>query len=259
MTVLVFAVCLTASVIGGICGIGGGVIIKPTLDAMNLMSVSSVSFLSGLTVLSMAVINVIRSRSYQPLDFKIGSFLAVGAVGGGFLGSMLFQRAESSLGDDRAGMMQSILLGIVTLLTLLYSKWLRKKLPSYHVKHPAACILIGMAMGVISAFLGIGGGPINLAALFFAFSMETKKAAAYSLYIIMVSQIASLVTTIATSTVPSVPWTYLVTMVLAGVTGGIIGSKVNKKISPQHTDSLFAGLLCVIILICIYNAKKFAA
>ena len=47
-------------------------------------------------------------------------------------------------------------------------------------------------------------------------------------------------------------------MVPAGVLGGIIGSKVNKKISAATTDKLFAGLLCVIIGICIYNTCRFA-
>ena len=44
MGFIIFAVCLCASTIGGICGIGGGVIIKPVLDALGLMSVSAISF-----------------------------------------------------------------------------------------------------------------------------------------------------------------------------------------------------------------------
>ena len=44
MTILfVFVVCLCASTVGGICGIGGGVVIKPLLDATGIMSVSTVS------------------------------------------------------------------------------------------------------------------------------------------------------------------------------------------------------------------------
>ena len=39
-----------ASIIGAICGIGGGVIIKPTLDAFGLLEVSAINFLSGCTV-----------------------------------------------------------------------------------------------------------------------------------------------------------------------------------------------------------------
>ena len=51
--ILVFLICFFASIVGAICGIGGGVIIKPVLDAFGIMSVSAISFLSGCTVLSM--------------------------------------------------------------------------------------------------------------------------------------------------------------------------------------------------------------
>ena len=69
MGILIFIICLLASVIGGICGIGGGVIIKPVLDAMGIMSVSAISFLSGLTVMSMSIISVLRQRKAK-LDRK---------------------------------------------------------------------------------------------------------------------------------------------------------------------------------------------
>ena len=52
MIVVFFAVSLLASIVGSICGIGGGVIIKPVLDALDVMSVSCISFLSGCTVLT---------------------------------------------------------------------------------------------------------------------------------------------------------------------------------------------------------------
>ena len=49
-----FIISLLASVAGAICGIGGGVIIKPTLDLFHLDSVATVSVLSGCTVLAMS-------------------------------------------------------------------------------------------------------------------------------------------------------------------------------------------------------------
>ena len=48
MLYLIFLlVCFFASVIGAICGIGGGVIIKPVLDAFGVMDAAQISFLSG--------------------------------------------------------------------------------------------------------------------------------------------------------------------------------------------------------------------
>ena len=51
---LVFAVCFCSCIVGAICGIGGGVMIKPALDALGIMDVATISFLSGCTVLSMS-------------------------------------------------------------------------------------------------------------------------------------------------------------------------------------------------------------
>lgn len=260
MGILIFVICLMASTIGGICGIGGGVIIMPTLDAMHIMSVSSISFLSGLTVLSMSVISIFRQRKSRRLDLKISSFLALGAVAGGLLGNNLFRMVKLAAGNDAfVGMVQAIVLGVLTVMTLIYSMGLRRRIPSYRVHNPVACVAIGGLLGVLSSFLGIGGGPINLAVLYFAFSMDTKKAAANSLYIIMFSQTASFVTSLVTRSVPEFSWGYLVLMVTAGVAGGLLGARVNKKISPAMTDKLFAGLLCVITAICIYNACRFGA
>lgn len=259
MSVFIFLICLAASTIGGICGIGGGVIIKPVLDAMGVMSVSVISFLSGLTVLSMSLVSVFRQRKDHLVDLKTGSLLALGAALGGFLGNALFQGVKEAAGQDAfVGMVQAIVLGMVTLLTLLYSVWLRKRLPSYQVNSPVACAVIGGVMGILSAFLGIGGGPINLAILYFAFSMDTKKAAANSLYIIMFSQMSSVLTSYIQGTIPEFSWTYLVLMVAAGLLGGLLGAQANRKISAAATDRLFAGLLGLIFLICMYNTWQFS-
>lgn len=259
MEIIIFLICLVASTIGGICGIGGGVVIKPVLDALGVMSVSAISFLSGLTVLSMSVISVFKQRKDHLVELRTGGLLAFGAVAGGIVGNSLFQTVKTAAENDHyVGMIQALVLAAVTLLTLLYGSFLRTKIPSYYVQNALACGAIGGAMGILSAFLGIGGGPINLAVLYFAFSMDTKKAAANSLYIILFSQISNFLTSCIRRSIPIFPWRYLIFMVAAGVLGGMLGSKVNRKISAATIDRLFSMLLCVIILICFYNAWRFA-
>ncbi|MGI5963329.1 MAG: sulfite exporter TauE/SafE family protein [Lawsonibacter sp.] len=258
MEAFIFFICLIASTIGGICGIGGGVIIKPVLDALNIMSVSSISFLSGLSVLSMSVVSMVKQRKSHLVEFQTGSLLAVGAVLGGMLGNALFHQLKTLTQESLVGMVQAIVLAVITILTLVYSAFLRSRLPSFHVQHFIPTTLLGMLMGVLSAFLGIGGGPINLAILYFAFSMDTKKAAANSLYIIMFSQASSFFTSCIQRTIPEFKLTYLIVMVAAGILGGILGTRINKRISAATTDKLFAGLLTVIVFVCFYNAWRFA-
>lgn len=254
MTVLfVFAVCFAASTIGGICGIGGGVVIKPVLDMLGVMSVSAVSLLSGLTVLSMAVINVYKSRKSSELDTRRSLPLGIGAALGGVTGKQLFESVKQAAGNDNlVGAIQAIVLGLMVAGTLAYV-CNKKRIHTKNVRSAAAGAGIGFALGLCSSFLGIGGGPMNLAVLYYFYSMTTKQAAINSILIILVSQIASLLMSIVKGNIPAFDPLMLLVMVAAGVIGGNVSSKLHKKLSSETTDKLFCALLVLIILICCYN------
>ena len=243
MIVVFFAVSLLASIVGSICGIGGGVIIKPVLDAMNVMSVSCISFLSGCTVLTMSVVSVYKNmRAGKKLNLRIATLLAV----------------KASVGNENfVGMVQAIVLIGVTGITFVYTIF-KKKIHTLTLNNAAVCVIVGLVLGIMSSFLGIGGGPINLMVLGFLFSMSTKESALASLYIIVFSQVTSLVQTVVTGTIPPVQLSYLVLMVIGGLLGGTIGSRINKKIEDEKVDKLFMALMFIIICINIYNTYKFA-
>lgn len=256
---VVFLVCFLASIAGAICGIGGGVIIKPVLDALGVMSVSAVSFLSGCTVLSMTAYSVVKSKAggESRIEGKTGFPLAAGAALGGVAGKWLFSFISSmSLDKDRVGAVQAACLFVVTFGTLLYTIY-KSRIRTYHVTAPAVCVLIGLALGILSSFLGIGGGPINLVVLFFFFSMPTKNAAENSLYIIFFSQITSLFSAVVSGSVPEFKIAMLIWMAAGGIGGGIAGRKINKKISDKMVDELFIALMVVILFINLYNIYRF--
>ncbi len=257
--ILVFAICFFASIVGAICGIGGGVIIKPVLDAFGIMDVSAISFLSGCTVLSMTTYSVIRSRRSGSSSFETntGLPLALGAAVGGILGKQLFDIIKSLSSDpNKVGAIQAACLLIVTLGTLIYTIY-KSRISTRQIKSVTFCAIIGLTLGLMSAFLGIGGGPINLVMLFYFFSMDTKTAAENSLYIIFFSQIASLLFTVLGGRVPDFPVPMLLLMAGGGILGGICGRSVNKKIDNQTVDKLFIALMILMIVINIYNIVKF--
>ncbi len=259
MEIIFLLVSFLASVVGAICGIGGGIIIKPVLDATGVMGVSEISFLSGCTVLSMAVISVLKSlkRKDKSIDLKQGTALAIGAAAGGIAGKILFEYAYAICpSKEQVGAIQAATLLIITIATLIYTMS-QKKIQTHTVKNLLICIIIGLFLGILSSFLGIGGGPINLVVLAFFFSMDTKIAAANSLYIILFSQAASLINSITCSNIPKVNLGILFIMVAGGVAGGLIGSRINKKISNKGVNRLFIALMVIIIFICIYNILKF--
>ncbi|MCD7737590.1 MAG: sulfite exporter TauE/SafE family protein [Lachnospiraceae bacterium] len=260
--VIFFIVCFGASVVGAICGIGGGVIIKPVLDSFGILSVTAISFLSGCTVLSMTTYSVIRNRLDRGREASGAGDrtrfpLAMGAAVGGLIGKEMFSYVKSLSEDpDRVGAVQAACLLLVTIGTLIYTIF-KAKIKTHQIHNAALCVLIGLFLGVLSSFLGIGGGPINLVVLFYFFSMTTKQAAEDSLYIIFFSQAASLLVTVVTSSVPAVEIGLLLLMVAGGILGGVCGRHINKRIDEKTVDRLFIGLMVVMILINIYNIYKY--
>lgn len=256
---LFFLVSFGASTVGAVCGIGGGVIIKPVLDAFGVLSVSTISFLSGCTVLAMSCYSVVKGRllGSGTVDLKVGTPLGIGAAVGGIAGKYMFQAVSAWFSDQNmVGGVQAACLLVITLGTLVYT--IKKQaIRTYHVQNLVVCLGIGLFLGILSSFLGIGGGPVNLVVLFFFFSMDTKTAANNSLYIILLSQITSLLSTLATKTVPEFSLPMLVLMVAGGILGGISGRLINQKISEQKVDKLFVGLMLVIIAINLFNLFKF--
>lgn len=257
-TVLFFLISLAATTMGAISGIGGGVIIKPVLDATSGLGVSTISFLSGCTVLSMAVVSLLRSRgSGVKIDPRRSTSLAVGAAVGGVVGKLLFDALKNASGADAlVGSAQSILLLLTTFGVFLYIL-LKRRIPPRHIKNIAACVSIGVMLGLLSAFLGIGGGPINIAVLSYFLAMDSKTSALNSIYIILFSQSASFISTLVTGSVPPFEPTTLAAMILGGVLGGFAGRSFSRRMSNKNVDTLFCVMLFAIVIISGYNFIQF--
>lgn len=259
MSILYFFISFFASIIGAISGIGGGIIIKPVLDTTGILSVSTISFLSGCTVLSMSIVSLIRSRKSEvTLDFKRTTFLGMGAAAGGLLGKYLFdfikRMAEN---ENKVGLVQAVVLLLMTVGVFFYVTY-KDKIKTYNIYNVFFSVAAGLTLGLLSSFLGIGGGPINIAFLYFFFSMAPKTAALNSLYVIMISQLTSLVFTIATNNVGTFPPMALILMIAGAILGALLGSKIVKRFTQQQVDLFFRILMLVIIAINIYNIVRFA-
>lgn len=258
--VIAFLISFTACIVGAICGMGGGVIIKPVLDFIQFGSASQISFMSGCTVLAMTTYSVGKSLTAKEktVEMKTVTPLAIGAAIGGIIGKNLFNFIRGLFANgDMVGAVQSLALAVITIATLIYT--LNKdKIITKNIQGAAGCFTIGLALGIVSSFLGIGGGPINLVVLYYFFSMQTKVAAANSLYIIFFSQAASVLSTFVTG-LPAIDSAKLLFMMSGGIFGGIVGRKLSKKMDNRAVDKLFIALMCFIILISFYNAGVYAS
>lgn len=251
-------ICLLSTTLGAISGIGGGVIIKPVFDATVDLSVSQISFLSGCSVLAMSIVSLLSSRSGDAIiDKKRTTPLAIGSALGGVLGKLLFDIIKNCAGNDGiVGSAQSAIMILLTLSVLLYVLN-KKRISTLSVNSLFVSLTIGLILGILSSFLGIGGGPINLVVLYFFFSMNTKTAALNSLYMIFFAQTASLIFTVISNSLPQTDYISLFVMILSGVIGGYLGRKINKKMSVHSVDVLFCCMLLIITCISIFNLIKY--
>ena len=258
MEFIIVTVTFLATVLGAISGIGGGVIIKPVMDALCDLPVSTISFLSGNTVLAMTAVSLLRSRKDTiKIDEKVGTPLAIGGAVGGIIGKLVFSVIkETTKNDALIGMIQNIIMVLLTAAVFVYI--LNKgKIKTLRVTHLAGALASGIALGLFSSFLGIGGGPINIMFLSYLFSMDTKHAALNSLYIIFFSHVANLITYFVQGAVPAFSVVLLISMMTCGVFGAMAGRRISKQLDNRQVDRLFMGIMLVIVFLSAYNVLRF--
>jgi uncharacterized membrane protein YfcA len=248
-----------ASTIGTISGIGGGIIIKPVLDALSGRGPEEINFLSGSTVLAMSLVSLLRSRgSGIKLEPKRGTALACGAAIGGAAGKLVFGVSlRFFVRTTMIGIIQSFILIFLALNVLWYLKN-KKTIRLQNIHNIFFCVLIGLLLGMVSAFLGIGGGPINIMAISYFLSMDSKTAALHSLYTILLSQAVSFLLILEEGGISRVNPVIVIAMISGGVGGGLIGSRIVKGISNDQVDRLFGVILWLVILLSAYNVVQFS-
>lgn len=250
-SVIIFAACT----IGAIVGIGGGVIIKPVLDFIGIHTVEVVGFISTCAVFAMSISSSVKHiTSKTKFDKKIVLLVSLGSIFGGIIGNEIFDFALASLNSNIVKGVQAVIIAAFIIFVIVYVNL--KNVKSFKIKNPILIALTGLLLGLMSAFLGIGGGPINTAFLVLFFSFTVKESAVYSVAIIFFSQLSQLITIFINNRFqPYKEYFLLVIIVMAiSVIGGIIGSMLNKKLSNKVITVIFSAVLSVVAVINICNA-----
>lgn len=248
---IVFAACM----IGSTVGIGGGVIIKPLLDAIGYHTVEVVGFVSSCSVFAMSISSSLRHiRSKTPVSPKIVLLVALGSLGGGVIGRKIFDALFERVDQGMLKGIQAVIIAAFVVFVIIYVN--TKNAKKFRIGNPIAMILTGTMLGFLSAFLGIGGGLINTTFLVMLFSFNVKESAVYSVAIIFFSQLSQLTTVFLDNRFePYTPYApYILIAMAAGVIGGLVGSKLNKKFSNKVITRIFSVTLVFVALVNVYNA-----
>lgn len=248
MGILYFIIVLAATTVGSIAGIGGGVLIKPILDAFAHYNVATIGVLASIAVLAMAVVSTAREFiNGMKIDKKI-ILLAIGAIAGGFIGKEIFYNLLSVIDETVIQIVQSAMIAFLMIVILF-----KNKIPKVCIENMIVVFFVGLILGTLSSFLGIGGGPVNVAVLYLLLNMDIKKSAAGSIFIILLSQASKIAAISISEGLLSYNLSMLWYMVPAGIAGGLAGPYLQSKLSEKTVHYLFDATVVIVILICVYN------
>ncbi len=105
-------------------------------------------------------------------------------------------------------------------------------------------VIIGLAAGILSGFMGVGGGVVMIPLMILLLGYDQHAAQGTSLAVLAVP-----VTFVAAYTYHStghpINWRYALVIALFFIVGGYIGSKFAVKIDQNILKKIFAGILIV--------------
>ncbi|MFI3129451.1 MAG: TSUP family transporter, partial [Bacillota bacterium] len=112
LMVIYFAIAISATTVGALTGMGGGVIIKPVLDMIGGYDVATIGILSCVTVFAMSVSSIVRKvMQKSKFPVKLALYLSVGSMLGGLLGQNLLDHAIEAMGSGvKVTILQNVLL-----------------------------------------------------------------------------------------------------------------------------------------------------
>jgi uncharacterized membrane protein YfcA len=116
---LLILVGIAAGILGGLVGIGGGIIIVPSLIYfLNFSQKSAQGTSLGLLLLPMGILGVLQYYKQGHVDFKVVIILAIGFLAGSYFGSKI----ALSLPQETVKKMFAILLLIIAIKMLFIDK-----------------------------------------------------------------------------------------------------------------------------------------
>jgi|AKZA01.1.fsa_nt_gi Sulfite exporter TauE/SafE. len=236
-----------ASVLGAAAGLGGGVMIKPMLDLIGYHDLANIVFISTSAGFIMACYTIMKQMHEKvKINWRLVICIAIGSLLGGYIGDKIFTIFLSIFTETIVQTMQTILLITLLLFVLLTTN----KTSVYRIQQTNTYIvIIGFILGSVSSFIGIGGGPINMAVLTLLFGIPLKLATVYSIALILFSQGSKLFTIAFATGFSGYDLAILLYCLPIAVLGGIVGSYMNKKLDTISIAMTFQITIIGIITI----------
>jgi hypothetical protein len=257
--------------LSGMFGVGGGFLTTPLLIFYGIPpTVAVASAATQITGASVSGVMVHARRG--GVDMKMGGVMIGGGLLGSFVGAALFRALQSSGQIDVViGLLYVLILGSIGALMLKdsltalglvgakegprpparrHNRWvaslpLRWRFYSSGLYlSPVAPFALGFLAGVLTVFLGIGGGFILVPAMIYLFGMPARIVVGTSL--VMVLAVSAATTMVHSLTTRAVDIVLAGLLLIGGVVGAQYGAILTTRLKP---DYLRLALSVVILLV----------
>ena len=256
-------------VLSGMFGVGGGFLLTPFLMVYGIPPSIAVSTGAN-QIVATSVSGALAQWRRGNIDFRMGTVLIAGGVAGALIGVFLLKLLRAA---GQAGLIISltyvVLLGAIGALMLSESlRTIRRsragkpasaRRPGQHswihgmplkVRFPRSRLyisaipplLIGWVVGLLTAFLGVGGGFIMVPAMIYLLRMPTNVVIGTSIYQII------FVTALVTILHASFNQTLDVLLALILAAGGVIGGQFGVSAAQRFRGEQLRAMLALMVL-----------
>ena len=253
----------------GLFGVGGGFLITPLLFFIGIPPAIAVATGANQVVAS-SVSGVLAHLKRKTVDFRMGQVLLVGGLVGAWLGVWVFTVLQR-LGqvDLVVQLCYVIFLGLIGVMMLQESlralsasrrPAVRKRLHQHMWVHrwPMKIkfrtsglyisvippLLIGVAVGVLAAIMGVGGGFIMVPAMIYLLGMPTKVVVGTSLF--QITFVTAFTTVMHAVSYNTVDVMLAVLLIVGGVVGAQIGTGLGARLRAEQLRILLALLVLAV-------------
>ena len=223
--------------LSGMFGVGGGFLMTPLLIFLGVPPTVAVGTSPNLIVAS-SVSGMMAHWRRGNVDFRMGALLFSGGIG-----LLMAKESIQALIALKTGRRpQARKRRHHPLVAALPMRWRFYRSGLYI--SPLAPLLLGMATGILTMLLGVGGGFILVPAMLYLLGITTQSVVGTSLFQILFVTMAT--TMMHAMTTKAVDLVLAMLLLIGSVTGAQVGTRLSMTIRPEYLRVLLALIVLLV-------------
>lgn len=226
---------LSAGLLSGLFGVGGGIIMVPLLVAWLALDQRRASATSLLAIVPIATASAAGYAVNGNVDLTAGLLLLLGGVFGGQIGARLLPRTPIATLQLAFG-----LLSLAAAVRLVVGGTAAGLSDLAALTEGVLLFLVGVGAGMLAGLLGVGGGIVMVPGLVILTGADAGVARGTSLLVVIATALTATITNLRNGLVD------VRVALVAGVVGvpaGLAGAALGQWLPDRVALVLFAGLL----------------